>query len=97
MIPVDVEQRFDHDCHDCKHRAERHVSKRATPSKPVRLNYVCLVCAKAVGESGCFTQHSEMGPFNYNKTKWVQDLPCKAYDKQAKKWFPLDWEPREGE
>ena len=27
--------------------------------------------------------------------RWVQEVPCRKYDKKLDKWVPIDYEPRE--
>lgn len=96
MIEQDFMQQYDPDCSTCAHRVERHPSKRTKPSKPMSLSYVCLVCAKAIGEHGCWTQRSGWDPKSqtYRQSMWVQDVPCKKYDKEKEELVALDWERR---
>ena len=93
-IDVDGRKRFDPDCSTCAHRAERHPSRRQGPDRPRRLGHVCMVCGKAIGEHGTWTQHTERvgGHFMDTHSEWVQDVPCKAYDKGRGEWYALDWE-----
>lgn len=99
MISQNHTQLYDPDCSTCTHRVERHPSRHSDPSKPRSLNYVCLVCAKAIGEHGCWSQtrlkDTGQGFHSYElgKPRWVQDVPCKAFDKKAERWFALDHEP----
>ena len=95
MISKDTTQRYEPDCSTCAHRVERHPSRHSDPSKPRSLNYVCLVCAKAIGEHGTWmhtVSDPETGRACGGPERWVQDVPCKAYDKKAGKWFALDHE-----
>lgn len=93
-IDVDGRLRYDPDCSTCAHRKPRHQSRRTTLSRPRSLDYVCMVCGKAIGEHGCWTQHTTRtgpGPFD-TTSEWVQDIPCKAFDKKLDAWVALDWE-----
>lgn len=98
-METDARALFDPDCSTCSHRAERHPSRHADPSKPRSLHYVCMVCGKAIGEHGCWTSRGgwdrETGA--YGDPHWVQDVPCKAYDKALGRWVALDHDPIETE
>lgn len=98
MISKDTTQLFDPDCSTCAHRVERHPSRRINPSKPRSLNYVCLVCAKAIGEHGCWMSHTEQvygedDEWLGFKSVWVQEVPCRVHDKELDKWVAIDYEP----
>lgn len=95
-IDVDGRQRFDPDCSTCAHREPRHPSRRTTPNRPRSLDYVCMVCGKAIGERGCWTQHTtQAGPGPLDTiSEWVQDVPCRAFDRGRGEWVALDWEER---
>lgn len=97
VISKDTTQLFDPDCSTCVHRVERHPSRHSDPSKPRSHNYVCLVCAKAISEHGTW-MHT--GGFNsrtgmYENEAWVQDVPCRKFDKKKDKWVAIDYEPME--
>ena len=89
MIDKDTTQLYEPDCSTCAHRVERHPSRRSYPSKPRSLNYVCLVCAKAIGEHGCWMHHTDI---DTNTETWVQEVPCRKYDKTAGKWVAVDYD-----
>ena len=62
------------------------------------MHFVCLVCARAISEHGVWMNHSEQvysenGEWLGFTEKWVQDVPCRRYDKKLKKWILLDYEP----
>lgn len=33
-------------------------------------------------------------PYEFGESRWVQDVPCKKYDKSQGKWIALDWKER---
>ena len=100
MISKDATRLYDSDCSTCAHRVERHPSRHSQPNKPRTLNYVCLVCARAIAEHGCWMSHSkqvysESGEWLGFTSEWVQEVPCRKYDKKLDKWVPIDYEPRD--
>ena len=100
MIRQDTTQLYDHDCSTCAHRVERHPSRHSDQSKPRSLNYVCLVCARAIGEHGCWMQTRFKGGQGFHahelgEPRWVQEVPCRKYDKKLDKGVPIDYEPME--
>lgn len=100
MISKDTTQLYSPECSTCSHRVERHPSKREEPSKPRKHNYVCLVCARAISEHGCWMSHSkqkysEDGEWLGFTSEWVQEVPCRRYDKKLDKWVAIDYEPRD--
>lgn len=100
MISKDATQLFDPDCSTCAHRVERHPSRHSQPNKPRTLDYVCLVCARAIAEHGCWMSHSkqvysENGEWLGFTSEWVQEVPCRKYDKRLDKWVPIDYDPRD--
>lgn len=97
MIRKDETQLFDPDCSTCAHRVERHPSRNSDPSKPRQLTYVCLVCAKAIGEHGCWMHKSGWNPKTgmQENEAWVQDVPCRKFNKKLDKWVAVDYDPRD--
>lgn len=97
MIERDNTIQYDPDCSTCSHRVERHPSKVSDPSKPRTMHFVCLVCARAISEHGVWMSHSEQvysenGEWLGFTEKWVQDVPCRKYDKKLKKWVLVDYD-----
>lgn len=39
--------------------------------------------------------YSENGEWLGFTEKWVQDVPCRKYDKKLRKWVLFDYEPRD--
>ena len=97
MISKDTTQPYGPGCSTCAHRVERHPSRHSDPSRPRQLNYVCLVCAKAIGEHGCWMQTRLKGkkPYELGEPRWVQEVPCRKYDKKLDKWVAIDYDPRD--
>ena len=100
MISKDTTQLYDPDCSTCAYRVERHPSKRSDPCRPRKHDFVCMVCAKAISEHGVWMSHtvqvySDEGEWLGFRERWIQDVPCRKYDKRLKKWFLADYEPRD--
>ena len=92
LIPYDENWTFDPDCSTCAHKVKRHVSRRSTPVKPRRLDYVCLVTGKAIGEHGTFMQSGGFNDQGVLECRWVQDVPCKVNLHDGRGWFALDYD-----
>lgn len=96
MIPFDTEIRFDQDCSTCSHRVERHPSRRTNSSRPIKLKYVCLVTGRPIGEHGTWmhtVSDPKTGRAFGGPERWVQDIPCRALDRNTGKWIALDYDP----
>ena len=39
--------------------------------------------------------HGERGEWLGTKTIWVDEVPCRRYDKKLDKWVALDYDPRD--
>lgn len=98
MIRKDTTRLYDPDCSTCAHRVERHQSRSSDPNRPRKHNYVCMVCARAISEHGTSMSHavqrySENGEWLGFSTRWIQEIPCRKYDKERGKWYAADYEP----
>ena len=94
-IDIDPEPTLDPDCSTCRHRAERHPSKRTEPNRPRVHGYVCMVLGRAIGEHGTYMQRKlgdNKGEFLCSSV-WTWDVPCRKFDKKAGEWYPLDYDP----